>query len=439
MSIKDLLNWNLVKTFLGTFIVRILAVGATFASSVLLARSLGVEGFGTYSYVFALVSLLALPAQAGMPTLVLRETAKAKALSDWSKMKGIWLWSGSAVMMISLITYSVALLVQKLFFDEAIQQAGGTSIFALGLITALLIAMGNVRGAALRGLGFVVMGQLPEALIRPLLLVIFLLIAILVNVESNPNSAMKIHLFAAAVAFLIGAWLLIKVKPTELKEVKPDIHMKVWFFSIIPLAMMTGMQVVSGQIDIVMLGLLGTLHDVGVYKVVVSGAALTLFGLQVVTMIITPKLASAFAKKDSKRVQQIASVGSLISFSFTLPLVLVFFFFGAEILRFVFGDDFILGHRALYIIAIGQAINAFFGSSISILTMSNNERFVIKGMILSALSNAILNLCLIPRLGVDGAAISASMSIVVWNLYLWAAIKRQIGVDSTFFWIFMRK
>lgn len=438
MSIKGLLNWSIVKTFLGTFIVRILAVGATFASSVLLARFLGVEGFGIYSYVFALVSLLALPAQAGMPTLVLRETAKAKALSDWSKMKGIWLWSGSAVMMISLITYSVALFVQKLFFDGA-KQAEGTSIFALGLITALLIAMGNVRGAALRGLGFVVMGQLPEALIRPFLLAFFLLIATLLNIEPNPNSAMKMHLLAAAVAFLIGAWLLIKVKPTELKEVKPDIHMKVWFFSIIPLAMMTGMQVVSGQIDIVMLGLLGTLHDVGVYKVVVSGAALTLFGLQVVTMIITPRLASAFAKKDSKRVQEIASVGSLISFSFTLPLVLVFFFWGADVLRFVFGDDFILGHRALYIIAIGQAINAFFGSSISILTMSNNERFVIKGMILSALSNAILNLCLIPRLGVDGAAISASMSIVVWNLYLWVAIKRQVGVDSTFFWIFMRK
>src|SRR5690606_2292490 len=100
---------------------------------------------------------------------------------------------------------------------------------------------------------------------------------------------------------------------------------------------------------------------------------------------------------------------------------------------------FIVGHRALYIIAIGQAINAFFGSSISILTMSGNEKFVIKGMFWSAIINAILNLILIPKMGIDGAAISASISIVVWNLYLWVAIRHQIGIDSTFVWLFWRK
>ncbi|QCS11044.1 hypothetical protein E3H47_00270 [Acinetobacter radioresistens] len=436
MNISKILNSGLFRIFFGTFLFRILVIGITFVSSVLLARTLGVKGFGLYSYIFALVSILALPAQAGMPTLVLRETAKAKALSDWAQMKGIWVWAGSTLIIFSLFICALAFFVQKTFFNDI---PGGFEIFALGLVMSLLIAMGNVRGAALRGLGFIIQGQLPEGLIRPLCLTFFLLIAVVLNIELSPNVAMSFHLFAAIIAFIIGACLLIRAKPKELQEVQLVIHGRTWFLAVLPLAVMTGMQSISGQIDILMLGFLASIKDVGVYKVVVSGASLALFGLQIVSTVITPRLASAFAKENYLEVQKIASIGSLISFFFTLPLVPILFFWGSVILEVIFGNEFIIGHRALYIIAIGQAINAFFGSSISILTMSGKEKFVIKGMFFSTIVNTILNLILIPRMGIDGAAISASISIVVWNLYLWVAIRHQIGIDSTFVWLFWRK
>jgi O-antigen/teichoic acid export membrane protein len=46
---------------------------------VLLARMLGAEGYGIYAYAFALVTLLAMPAKAGLPQLVVRETARGVA------------------------------------------------------------------------------------------------------------------------------------------------------------------------------------------------------------------------------------------------------------------------------------------------------------------------------------------------------------------------
>lgn len=436
MNIKSLLYSSLFKTFFWTFLVRILAVGLTFISSVLLARTLGVEDFGIYSYVFALVSLLALPAQAGMPTLVLRETSQAKALGDWSRMKGIWLWASYVVMIISFITFTIAVLVQKSFFLDLV---GGTSIFAIGLIMSLLVAMGNVRGAALRGLGLVIQGQLPEGLIRPLFLTVFILVSILLNIDISSNLAMLLHLVAAAIAFIVGTYLLIKAKPKELKAIQPIIKMRAWFYAVMPLAIMTGIQSISGQIDILMLGALGAIKDVGIYKVIVSGAALVLFGLQVVSTVITPQLASAFAKKSYAEIQKLASIGSFLSFCFTLPLVFIIFFWGEDLLKYIYGNEYVVGYRALFIIAIGQAINAFFGSSISILTMSGNERFVIQAMFLSAIINAILNFILIPKLGVDGAAIGASVSMIIWNLYLWIAIRYQTGIDSTFIGFFSRK
>ena len=164
-----------------------------------------------------------------------------------------------------------------------------------------------------------------------------------------------------------------------------------------------------------------------------SGAALAVFGLQVVNMVITPRLASAFAQKDTFEAQKTASIGSLISFGLTFPIVLVFYFFGTEILNLVFGSEYVIGYRALLIISLGQAINAFFGSSISILTMSGNEKFVIKGMSLSTIVNILLNLALIPYLGIDGAAVGASSALLVWNIYLWIVIRRELNIDCTFF------
>lgn len=432
MGIRSILTSKLSRLLAGTFLVRVLSVGATFLCSVLLARTLGPEQFGIYSYILAIVSLLALPATAGMPTLVLRETANTKALKDWSKMKGIWLWSGFVIASLSLIIYAFST-VAILNFFEGSKVFTEYKTFALGLIMSLLMAMGNVRGAALRGLGLIIQGQLPESLIRPILLSAFLLLLIQLEITLDPSYAMGLHLIAALVAFIIGAGLLLKATPSELKSTKPVFYSRAWLFTILPLALMTGMQSLSSQVDILMLGNMGTSSDVGVYKIVVSGAALAVFGLQVVNMVITPRLASAFAQKDTFEAQKTASIGSLISFGLTFPIVLVFYFFGTEILNLVFGSEYVIGYRALLIISLGQAINAFFGSSISILTMSGNEKFVIKGMSLSTIVNILLNLALIPYLGIDGAAVGASSALLVWNIYLWIVIRRELNIDCTFF------
>ena len=432
MGTRSILTSKLSRLLAGTFLVRVLSVGATFLCSVLLARTLGPEQFGIYSYILAIVSLLALPATAGMPTLVLRETANTKALKDWSKMKGIWLWTGFVIASLSLIIYAFST-VAILNFFEGSKVFTEYKTFALGLIMSLLMAMGNVRGAALRGLGFIIQGQLPESLIRPILLSVFLLLLMQLDINLDPSYAMGLNLIASLVAFIIGAALLIKAKPPELKASKPIFYSRAWLFTILPLALMTGMQSLSSQVDILMLGNMGMPSDVGVYKIVVSGAALAVFGLQVVNMVITPKLASAFAKKDTYEAQKTASIGSLISFGLTFPVVLVFYFFGTEILNLVFGSEYVIGYRALLIISLGQAVNAFFGSSISILTMSGNEKFVIKGMSLSTIVNILLNLALIPHLGIDGAALGASSALLVWNIYLWIVIRRELNIDCTFF------
>ena len=77
--------------------------------------------------------------------------------------------------------------------------------FFIGLLLVPLMALGALRGAMLQGLRRVVLGQLPEIIIRPsLLLLILLVVACLSSSGINADRAMEIHAVAALGAFAVG-------------------------------------------------------------------------------------------------------------------------------------------------------------------------------------------------------------------------------------------
>src|SRR5690606_22963194 len=129
---------------------RVVALGSTMATSVVLARALGPSAFGTYAYVFAIVTLLALPSQVGIPTLLVRETAKAQAEEAWPRLKGLWAWATRTIVLTSAGLAIVAGVVVVLRGDRMGHDLRWTLV--AGLILVPLIALGNARGAALNGL-----------------------------------------------------------------------------------------------------------------------------------------------------------------------------------------------------------------------------------------------------------------------------------------------
>jgi O-antigen/teichoic acid export membrane protein len=136
-----------------------------FVLAILLARILGPEGYGIYAYVFALVSVLAIPAQFGLPNLIVRETAKANVNKHWGLMLGVWRWATVMTGVFSAILVFIAAGMAWLFVDRFSDRQLETFLWGLTLVP--LIALANLRGAALRGLHKVVLGQIPERVLRP--------------------------------------------------------------------------------------------------------------------------------------------------------------------------------------------------------------------------------------------------------------------------------
>lgn len=437
-SVGGTLRGQLLRAGGASVVIRVSSLLATFSVSVLLARSLGPDQFGIYAYVFAIVSILSLPAQVGLPQLMVRETAKAEANEDWPRMKGFWLWSTKVVLLGSLLMACGGLLVAWYFRAGIDSDTYQTLLFAFLFVP--LAALGALREAALRGLRRIIIGQLPGAILRPLV-VVLLVGGVLLYQEKELSApgAMLFQVVGATVAFIVGAYFLWRATPRAvLTTATPVIESRVWFLAALPLALMSGMQLISQYTDLIMLGIFKTSAEVGVYKVVISSAIFVAFGLVVVNMVMGPYIARLHAKNDMAGMQELVALGSLICATVTLPLVGVFLFWGGDILAWVYGDVYQSGHDALAILVVGRFINVFFGPVGILLIMCGLEGKAVRWLVISTGANVILNILLIPLYGGIGAAYATLLSITISHIGFWFTAKKELGIDSSATYLLMR-
>ena len=83
-SIKN----HFIKSALGSFLIKIGTIFLSFISAIILARILGVQGFGVYSFCFSIVQLLTVPAMLGLQIYAVREVSNYRSHGQWEYMKG---------------------------------------------------------------------------------------------------------------------------------------------------------------------------------------------------------------------------------------------------------------------------------------------------------------------------------------------------------------
>jgi len=426
---KSGLREQLIRGGIAGVTVRMGSIVAGLVASITLARILGPDAYGVYAFVFSIITILGLPVKMGLPTLVLRETARADHAEDGALMTGIWRWSDRVIALMAALV--VALGGFYLWhFTEVESPLSSALIWALLLIP--LIGWAEVRSAAIRGLRRVALGSAPDKVIRPLIL--SGAVACAAMLYTNPLSAADVymlHVGVALIALIVAVVFLKRVCPGHLGKERPRTAQNDWVRAILPLSAIAGLQIISHNTDVLMLGILATDADVGLYRVALSCANIALFGLTTANLVLQPYFARAWGAGNHNQLQKLATIGARISVATTIPVLILFFLGGAWLLESVFGKAYIAAYWALIILCSSQVVNASFGSVGNLLTMSGRERIAFGGLAVSTVVNVLLNWLLIPRYGIEGAAIATGISIAVWNIGLWAATWVLMGVDSS--------
>ncbi|MCT1901860.1 flippase [Oceanobacillus sojae] len=419
-----------------SFFINIFNLIVAFILQLVLARILGVESFGYYSFATTLLAFLILPSKLGLDIVTTRYVSAYKSKDEYGMEKGVIKSTNNIVLCASIIILCIAMVVilnLKSIDDE----------FKMTLLLSLLcvpfMALTVLRQSALQAYRLILYAQLPEKVIRPILMILFSLFSYFVFKDILTSIfAIILFLLCNIIAFIIGAYFLNKKVTKNLKHISPEYRIKEWIHVAIPLMFVSAMYLLLGQLDVLMLGMLDSTDSSGVYSVSLKIASVVSFGILAVNTIAAPMISEAFAQKDIYKLKRISNFSSLLGSVVALISITILFLFSNIILGF-FGEDFKDGAVPVILLAVSNLINALAGQTGTIMNMTGQQGSLGIVLFVTVILNFILNLFLIPLYGMLGAGIATVLSTFVWNISMIILVKIKHGFNPSIFGLLSKK
>lgn len=413
----EALRARLIRGAAGVGSLKLLSLPIALATSVLMARTLGVEDYGVYSYVLGMVLLFALPAYAGLPPFLVREVSNYHRAESNGLLTGlirrahqIALFLGISI---TLVVLGFTIWKARNGFDEE------TYLMLIAAIMIPFLAIIQVRTAILQGLTLVIQSRVADTIVRPVVFLVVVLILFFVG-TLNPFSALLAQLTAIVVTLIVVSILLKR----QMKGLRTDpvYHDKRWRKSVLPFSAIAGVGYLNSELIIPLVGLLASNSEVAYFKVAISIAILVSAPLTIVEATIHPHVTRIFASGEKARLFRMVSLAGVAALLVSLPLVAILVAFGQEVLEFVYGLEYSEAYWPLAIIVIGFLIVNLVGPSMLLLHATNYESDALVISIAGAVLTVLLCVTLIPGKGALGAALAITISKVARALAfrIWA-------------------
>lgn len=416
---------------IGSLGIKFLSALFALVNSILLAKVLSINGFGIYILAYTTVLLLSIPVSLGLPNLITRYISKYEVDNESAAIKGLLIRSNQLVVLTSLMAALLALISYAFWWKSYSLDIVLTFWYSFLLLPVL--AFGALRSAALRGLKFIVLGQLPDTFLRNFFFTAFLLCFLIFDYQIVSYIAMILHAISAFLAFLVGYWFL-KIKLlNRLKKVKPIYANRLWIKEAIPFTIIGGVQVIKQKLLTYVLAIFGSVEAVAIFEVAIRGAALVSFTVDALNTAIAPYISSAFELQQMDALQRIVKKVARIVFGFSLPIALIFIIGGKPVIGFLFGENYYVSYIPLVIACCGYLINSIAGPTGSVLIMTGNQHYLSKNQTMMLIATAVLSVPLIHFYDVIGAAIVFSMVIFLQDSILVFFIRRKLKINTTIF------
>ena len=169
--------------------------------------------------------------------------------------------------------------------------------------------------------------------------------------------------------------------------------------------------------DLLMVGAFLSADQVAVYQAASRTAALVAFPLLALNALVAPMIARLYAEQRLDELQRSVCRATQMVFWPALAGGLLAIFGGGYILA-LFGPAFPVGHTALAILVVGHLVSVAGGPVTYLLTMTGHQNRCAIVWAGTVALQAMLNLLLIPRFGIEGAAVGTTLSTCVMTVLL---------------------
>ena len=382
-------------------------------------------GKATAGVVFAATSLFLIAetaARLGCPTGLMYFLVRARTLDKVATLRGIL---RAGLIPVTIGSIALAVLLLSVSAPLAGWMAPGHEDAAVPAIRllALLIPIAAISDSLLyatRAFGSMKPLVLVERIARPALQVLLTLGAILIGAIAAGWLSLAWALpyaFSGTVA-LIWTYRLVGRAERKAKARRRDRGRTPWreFWTFTtPRAMQSIVQIALQRLDVVLVSAILGPKEAAVYAAVTRFLVFGQLGSQAITAAVQPQVGSLMIKGDHDGAQHIYQISTCWLVLLCWPVYLLLAVFSRQIPQ-IFGTGYAAGTAVLVILAGAMLFATGSGMVDAVLAMAGRTTWTLGNATLALIVDVTLNIILLPRIGIVGAAVAWAAAIVTNNV-----------------------
>ncbi len=429
--LKTIKGKELISGAFSSFIFRMSGLIIGYVFVVYAVQRLGVEKYGIFSLSLAVLQTTAIVGRLGVEFSIVKYVAQFSVPDiNYGKINEVY-WKGFKIIVITgilltVIIYSLAdILAIYAFKNEVL--AGSLRIISFGIVPSIIY---HFNANALRGLkkpGFYSM------VINFLVFTFALALLFFISSNNVPHLLALIYVIATVITAIISfvAWYnYAKVRSN------PSTHFlsnKEILTTSLPMLLSGVFIIFNGWVDTLILGILSTEDEVGIFHVLLRIAAIANVFVFAVNSIATPKYAQLSGINQRAILQKHVTKSNKLIAMLNIPVIVGLLVLYKPILN-ILGSDFPPEKYglALLFLCLGRFVNSFCGSGGQLLNMTGYQKVNQHISFLIFLLNIALNIVLISKYGIFGAALSNMISNILRNVGYVIFIKIKLGINAIY-------
>jgi O-antigen/teichoic acid export membrane protein len=221
---------------------------------------------------------------------------------------------------------------------------------------------------------------------------------------------------------LIGTLLKESKKITKSNELRNNLLSYSW--PLIFVGLLYGLFYWS---DSLILGYLTDATQVGFYNVAITLVGLFGIAPDLFMQLFLPLISNKLSQNKKGLVKELSRQISKWIYLINLPILCIVLLFPGVIINFFFGSQFLIASKPLMILAGGAIFSGFISLFTGLLTSKGKTKLILVDFLCAALINIILDIVLITKYGMVGAAIATVTSWIIFFTILLIQVKSNYG------------
>ena len=254
-------------------------------SSMVFARALGSYSFGLYSSVMAWQGLIGVFAGLGLGVYILKKSSQTDS-ADVPQLVG---WADRWLLLSGIIGGGILIVLGVIlpFSQENLL------LFLAAAPLPFLGRLIEVRKSALRGLGRTVLSQWPPLVLAPGVVLAGISLHLLLKLPVTPHVIVTYNIFSLLLVLLMYA---LRLKASYKRQQHDRLNVSIR--AALPFVLVSALVLMNQRVDIIIIGILGSQNEVGLYAVASKGSELVNYSLIIVNTVIAQRLATSYKDGD---------------------------------------------------------------------------------------------------------------------------------------------